>query len=64
MLYALYKQGTIGDNTTEQPGLLAMTERAKWDAWNKVKGMEPEAARGEYIRFAGGLVTKMGGQGS
>ena len=33
-IYALYKQGTIGDNTTEKPGMLDLKAKAKWEAWN------------------------------
>lgn len=37
-LYALYKQGTVGDNTTPKPGMLDMKGKAKWGAWNDKKG--------------------------
>jgi hypothetical protein len=37
-LYALYKQAMVGDNTTPQPGMLALADRAKWSAWAGVKG--------------------------
>jgi acyl-CoA-binding protein len=28
--YGLYKQATMGDNTTSKPGFFEMTARAKW----------------------------------
>ncbi|KIH48462.1 acyl CoA binding protein [Ancylostoma duodenale] len=37
-LYALYKQSTVGDNTTDQPGMLDVKGKAKWSAWNGKKG--------------------------
>ena len=48
-LYALYKQGTEGDNETKRPGMMDMVGRAKWDAWNEIKGTDPKAAMQEYI---------------
>lgn len=37
-LYALYKQGTVGDNTTAKPGIFDMKGKAKWTAWDGKKG--------------------------
>jgi len=48
-LYALYKQGSVGDVDTKRPGFTDMVERAKWDAWAKLKGTEQDAARQQYI---------------
>ena len=48
-LYALYKQGSIGDNTEKKPGFSEMVARAKWDAWNNLKGTLPEAAMQQYV---------------
>ena len=48
-IYALYKQGSTGDNTDKKPGFSEMVERAKWDAWNGVKGISCEDAMQQYI---------------
>ena len=48
-IYALYKQGTVGDNTEKKPSFSDMVGRAKWDAWNKLKGTELDAAKQQYI---------------
>ncbi len=48
-LYALYKQATEGDVTTEKPGFSDLVGRAKWDAWNKVQGLSREEAMQQYI---------------
>jgi len=37
-LYALYKQGNEGDVTGDRPGFADFEGRAKFDAWNKIKG--------------------------
>ncbi len=50
-LYALYKQGTEGDNATKKPGMLDMVGRAKWDAWEAIKGQTQKAAMKEYVEL-------------
>ena len=37
-MYALFKQASCGDATGERPGFTDMVGRAKWDAWNALKG--------------------------
>jgi diazepam-binding inhibitor (GABA receptor modulator, acyl-CoA-binding protein) len=48
-LYALYKQGSSGDVDGKRPGFTDMVGRAKWDAWNEVKGQSADEARQAYI---------------
>ncbi|WFD20413.1 acyl-CoA-binding protein (ACBP)/diazepam binding inhibitor (DBI)/endozepine (EP) [Malassezia caprae] len=48
-MYSLFKQATEGDVSTSRPGMLDFTGRAKWDAWNYVKGMSSEQAKKEYV---------------
>lgn len=48
-IYALYKQGSVGDNTDKKPGFGDMVGRAKWDAWNSLKGTTKDAAMQQYI---------------
>ncbi|KAG7400021.1 Acyl-CoA-binding domain-containing protein 1 [Phytophthora boehmeriae] len=48
-LYAYYKQATVGDNTTPQPGMFDFTGKAKWNAWNEKKGVSTEDAMKAYI---------------
>ena len=48
-LYALFKQGSIGDNTDKKPGFTDMVGRAKWDAWNGMKGTANSDAMQQYI---------------
>lgn len=48
-LYALYKQGSVGDNGEKKPGFTDMVGRAKWDAWNALKGTPQLDAMQQYI---------------
>ena len=48
-IYALYKQATEGDNAGKKPSFSDVVERAKWDAWTRLKGTEGDAARQQYI---------------
>jgi len=48
-LYALYKQASAGDNTEKKPGFTDMVGRAKWDAWNLLKGTASQDAMQQYI---------------
>lgn len=44
-IYSLYKQGMIGDCNTSRPGTFDFKGKAKWEAWNKLKGMSKEEAQ-------------------
>jgi acyl-CoA-binding protein len=48
-IYGLYKQATTGDNTEKKPGFGDMVGRAKWDAWNGMKGTSSEDAMQQYV---------------
>lgn len=48
-IYALYKQATVGDVDGKRPGFTDMVGRAKWDAWNELKGLAKEDAMQQYI---------------
>ena len=48
-IYALYKQATAGDNAEKKPGFGDMVGRAKWDAWNGLKGTSADDAMQQYI---------------
>lgn len=57
-IYSLFKQATVGDNNTNKPGMLDFKGKAKWEAWNKVKGKSKEDSRAEYIALAKSLLEK------
>jgi len=48
-LYGLYKQATAGDVTEKKPGFGDMVGRAKWDAWNGLKGIGKDDAMQQYV---------------
>ena len=48
-IYALYKQATAGDNTEKKPSFSDMVGRAKWDAWEKLKGTSADEAKQPYV---------------
>jgi acyl-CoA-binding protein len=48
-IYALYKQATSGDVDGKRPGFADLVGRAKWDAWNGIKGTASEQAMQDYV---------------
>jgi acyl-CoA-binding protein len=50
-LYAHYKQATAGDASGERPGAFNLVDRAKYDAWAKLKGTDPTKAMGDYVKL-------------
>ena len=56
-LYALYKQATGGDVEGKRPGFTDMVGRAKWDAWNEIKGTSADDAMKQYV----GLIEDLKG---
>src|SRR5690606_1247169 len=54
-LYALYKQATTGDVDGKRPGFTDMVGRAKWDAWNELKGTDRDGAMKQYIALVDSL---------
>ncbi|HMN81574.1 MAG TPA: acyl-CoA-binding protein [Burkholderiaceae bacterium] len=48
-IYALYKQGSAGDVEGKRPGFTDMVGRAKWDAWNELKGTSKDDAMQQYV---------------
>ena len=59
-LYALFKQGSIGDCNTSRPGMLDLKGKAKWDAWNGLKGKGQDDAKNEYVSLVEELKGKYG----
>jgi len=55
-LYSYFKQVTIGDNTRDAPSFLDFKRQAKWDAWNKCKGMKRKTAQVKYIKLVARLL--------
>ena len=60
-LYALYKQGNEGGVTGDRPGFADFEGRAKFDAWNKIKGKSNDEAKQEYISLVEKLEQEAAG---
>lgn len=58
ILYSLFKQATVGDCNTAAPGMLDFTGKAKWNAWNKLKGTPSDDAKAQYIAKVTSLQKK------
>ena len=54
-IYSLYKQATAGDVEGKRPGFTDMVGRAKWDAWNELKGQGRDAAMQAYAELVESL---------
>ena len=54
-IYALFKQASVGDNSDKKPGFGDMVGRAKWEAWNGLKGTSNQDAMQQYIDLIGSL---------
>jgi len=48
-LYALYKQGSSGDVAGDKPGFFDFVATAKYEAWERFKGLSQDAAKQQYI---------------
>ena len=48
-IYALYKQASTGDTDGKRPGFTDMVGRAKFDAWDALKGTSKDEAMQQYI---------------
>ena len=48
-LYSLYKQGTVGDVESDRPSGFDFRGAAKYDSWEKRRGMSTDEAKQAYI---------------
>ena len=48
-IYALFKQASTGDAEGKRPGFTDMIGRAKYDAWEALKGTSKDDAMQQYI---------------
>jgi diazepam-binding inhibitor (GABA receptor modulating acyl-CoA-binding protein) len=59
-LYAQYKQASEGDVTGDRPGAFSFVDRAKYDAWAKLKGTDATQAMESYIKLVERLKKSYG----
>jgi len=55
-LYALFKQAGAGDAAGEKPGFTDPVGRAKFDAWEKLRGTTSDQAKTDYIALVRSLL--------
>lgn len=58
-IYALYKQANIGDVSGPKPGAFNLKEKAKYQAWEGLKGMTQAQAMVNYAA----LINELSGKG-
>lgn len=56
-LYALFKQATEGDAAGEPPNVFDFVRKAKFDAWNAVKGTTEQDAMKQYVELVKSLLN-------
>lgn len=54
-MYSLYKQATVGDVSGKKPGMFDLVGKAKYDAWEALKGMTQDQAKQSYIKLVDDL---------
>ncbi len=54
-MYSLFKQATIGDASGKKPGMLDFVAKAKFEAWETLKGVSQEEAKKRYIALVNEL---------
>ena len=59
-MYGLFKQATEGDVSGKKPGITNFVGRAKYSAWQAVKGMSAEEAMQAYIDQVENLKSEHG----
>lgn len=57
LLYGLYKQVTVGNNTGNKPFAIDITRRAKWEAWNQQINRSKEECQRDYVNLVNSLIA-------
>jgi diazepam-binding inhibitor (GABA receptor modulator, acyl-CoA-binding protein) len=57
-LYALFKQGSVGDVQGSRPGMMDFKGRAKYDAWAGQKGLTKDQAMEKYVALVDQLMAR------
>ncbi len=55
-LYALYKQGHVGNVQGEKPGFFDFVGAAKYEAWGKLEGISQDEAKQQYVDLVNQLL--------
>lgn len=56
-LYGLFKQATLGDVSGDKPGMFDFVGAAKYDAWERRRGMTEDEAMQAYTELVDKLAA-------
>ncbi len=56
-IYSLFKQATEGDVSGDEPGMFDFVAKAKYQAWEELRGTTSDDAMQQYVN----LITKLEG---
>ena len=59
-LYSLFKQASVGPNTSPKPGAFDIVGKYKWQAWANLGDKTKEDAMKEYIAYVEQLEKEVG----
>lgn len=59
-LYALFKQASVGPNTTSKPGAFDIVGKYKWQAWSNLGDKSKEDAMKDYVQYVEQLQKEVG----
>lgn len=57
-LYALFKQATQGDVAGKKPGMMDFVGKAKYEAWETLKGQTQDEAKQNYVNLVSQLAQE------
>lgn len=57
-IYGLGRQGKFGNCTDPKPGMFAIKEKKKWEAWTAIKDMEQDEAKKQFIILVKSVLKK------
>ena len=57
-VYAFGRQGKFGDCNEPKPGMFAIKEKKKWEAWQSVKGTDQDEAKRMFIALVKPIIKK------
>ena len=57
-LYSLYQQAKIGDVSGRRPGLTNVVNRAKYRAWEQLRGTSRYSAMQEFVKLTAALSNR------
>ena len=59
-LYALFKQASVGPNTTAKPGAFDVVGKYKWQAWTDLGNLTQDEAMQQYVDYVQQLEKEVG----